>query len=72
MRGIRFNLTDATMHADTIHSGADQIMPTTRSWRFAAETTAKPTQQGPVFSVEITCPQEALSGVYNCMNLRGG
>eukprot|EP00435_Cladocopium_sp_Y103_P006470 s4484_g2.t1 len=26
----------------------------------------------PVFLVEITCPQEAMSGVYNCMNLRRG
>lgn len=22
--------------------------------------------------MEITCPQEAMSGVYNCMNLRRG
>jgi len=28
--------------------------------------------QEPVFLVEITCPQEAMSGVYNCMNLRRG
>merc|ERR1712050_613888 len=34
--------------------------------------TAKPTLQEPVFLVEITCPQEAMSGVYNCMNLRRG
>merc|ERR1712224_892004 len=26
----------------------------------------------PVFLVEITCPQEAMSGVYSCMNLRRG
>merc|ERR1712194_644565 len=34
--------------------------------------TAKPTLQEPVFLVEITCPQDAMSGVYNCMNLRRG
>ena len=28
--------------------------------------------QEPVFLVEITCPQEAMSGVYSCMNLRRG
>jgi len=72
MRGIRFNLTDVTMHADAIHRGAGQIMPPTRRCCFAAEMTAKPTLQEPYFLVEITCPQEAMSGVYNCMNLRRG
>merc|ERR1719428_775319 len=72
MRGIRFNITDVTLHADAIHRGAGQIMPPTRRCCFAAEMTAKPTLQEPVFLVEITCPQEAMSGVYNCMNLRRG
>merc|ERR1712048_884465 len=72
MRGIRFNLTDVTLHTDSIHRGAGQIMPPTRRGCFAAEMTAKPTLQEPVFLVEITCPQDAMSGVYNCMNLRRG
>jgi len=72
MRGIRYNLMDVTMHADAIHRGAGQIMPPFRRACFAAELTAKPTLQEPVFLVEITCPQEAMSGVYNCMNLRRG
>jgi len=72
MRGIRFNLMDVTLHADSIHRGAGQIMPPTRRCCFAAELTAKPTLQEPIFLVEITCPQEAMSGVYNCMNLRRG
>eukprot|EP00930_Biecheleria_cincta_P000805 TRINITY_DN101_c0_g1_i1.p1 TRINITY_DN101_c0_g1~~TRINITY_DN101_c0_g1_i1.p1 ORF type:complete len:839 (-),score=208.11 TRINITY_DN101_c0_g1_i1:105-2621(-) len=72
MRGIRFNLMDVTLHADSIHRGAGQIMPPTRRCCFAAEMTGKPTLQEPVFLVEITCPQEAMSGVYNCMNLRRG
>merc|ERR1712226_505469 len=72
MRGIRFNIMDVTMHADSIHRGAGQIMPPMRRVAFAAELTAKPSLQEPVFLVEITCPQEAMSGVYNCMNLRRG
>jgi len=72
MRGIRFNLMDVTLHADAIHRGAGQIMPPTRRACFAAELMAKPTLQEPVFLVEITCPQDAMSGVYNCMNLRRG
>jgi elongation factor 2 len=72
MRGIRFNIMDVTLHADAIHRGAGQLMPPTRRCCFAAELTAQPTLQEPIFLVEITCPQEAMSGVYNCMNLRRG
>merc|ERR1712066_694531 len=72
MRGVRFNLVDVTLHADSIHRGAGQIMPPTRRCCFAALMTATPTLQEPMFLVEITCPQEAMSGVYACMNLRRG
>merc|ERR1712064_72427 len=72
MRGIRFNIMDVTLHTDSIHRGAGQIMPPTRRCCFAAELTASPTLQEPVFLVEITCPQDAMSGVYSCMNLRRG
>merc|ERR1712137_1010613 len=72
MRGIRFNITDMVLHADSIHRGAGQLMPPMRRACFAAEMVAKPTLQEPIFLVEITCPQDAMSGVYNCMNLRRG
>merc|ERR1712127_490077 len=72
MRGIRFNLMDVTLHADAIHRGAGQIMPPTRRACFAAELTGTPTLQEPIFLVEITCPQDAMSGVYSCMNMRRG
>merc|ERR1711862_193320 len=72
MRGIRFNLVDVTMHADAIHRGAGQIAPPMRRCAFAAELTSQPTLSEPVFLVEITCPQEAMSGVYSCMNVRRG
>jgi len=72
MRGVRFNLVDVTLHADSIHRGAGQIMPPTRRCCFAAIMTATPTLQEPIFLVEITCPQSAMSGVYNVMNMRRG
>merc|ERR1711865_1246687 len=72
MRSVRFNLMDVTMHADSIHRGAGQIAPPMRRVAFAALMTGKPTLQEPVFLVEITCPREAMSGVYSCMNLRRG
>merc|ERR1712178_538391 len=72
MRAVRMNLVDVTMHADSIHRGAGQIAPPMRRCSFAALMTGKPTLQEPVFLVEITCPAEAMSGVYSCMNLRRG
>ena len=72
MRGIRSNIMNVTLHTDAIHRGAGQIMPPTRRCCFAAELTAQPTLQEPVFLVEIKCPQEAMSGVYSCMKLRRG
>lgn len=72
MRGIRFNIKDVTLHTDSIHRGAGQLMPATRRVCFASLMTATPTLQEPVFLVEITCPQDVMSGVYNTMNLRRG
>merc|ERR1719379_2175210 len=72
MRGIRFNIKDVTLHTDSIHRGAGQLMPATRRVCFASELTASPTLQEPVFLVEITCPQDVMSGVYNTLNLRRG
>jgi len=72
MRGIRFNIMDVTLHPDPIHRGAGQISPPTRRACFAAELTGKPTLQEPIFLVEITCPQEAMSGVYSCLSHRRG
>merc|ERR1712050_556173 len=45
MRGVRFNLVDVTLRADSIHRGAGQIMPPTRRCCFAALMTATPTLQ---------------------------
>ena len=72
MRGIRFNIIDVSYYTDAIHRGAGQIVPPMRRCCYAAEMTAQPTLQEPVFLVEITCPQDAMSGVYYCMNLRRG
>eukprot|EP00928_Gymnodinium_smaydae_P006892 TRINITY_DN12467_c0_g1_i1.p2 TRINITY_DN12467_c0_g1~~TRINITY_DN12467_c0_g1_i1.p2 ORF type:complete len:138 (+),score=45.34 TRINITY_DN12467_c0_g1_i1:1-414(+) len=47
-------------------------MPPTRRCCFAAEMTAQPPLAEPVFLFEITCPQDSMSGVYACMNLRRG
>jgi len=72
MRGIKYCLYDVTMHADAIHRGAGQIMPTARRCMYASMLTAKPTLMEPVFLVNITAPEGALGGIYSCLNKKRG
>ncbi|KAK2964667.1 putative Elongation factor 2 [Blattamonas nauphoetae] len=72
MRGIRFNVMDATLHPDTIHRGAAQMVPPIRSCYFASELFASPAILEPVFLAEITSPQDAVGGIYSCLNKRRG
>merc|ERR1712166_568170 len=72
MRGIRYNLYDVTMHADAIHRGAGQIMPTARRCMYACCLTATPSLLEPVFLVNITAPEGALGGIYSCLNKKRG
>jgi len=72
LRGVKFSLVDATLHADTIHRGASQIIPSSQRTLYAAQLTAKPRLMEPIFLVETTCPSTALSGVYDVFNRRRG
>jgi translation elongation factor EF-G len=64
MRGIRFNILDCTLHADAIHRGGGQIIPTARRVCYAAQLLAKPALQEPMFLVEIAVPESAQGGIY--------
>jgi len=72
MRGIRFNLHDVTLHADAIHRGGGQIIPTARRCFYAAELTAQPRLMEPIYLVEIQCPEDGIGGIYSCLNRRRG
>jgi len=72
MRGVRFNIHDVTLHADAIHRGGGQIIPTARRVFFAAELTAAPGFQEPVFICEIQTPDDAVGGIYTTMSGRRG
>eukprot|EP01097_Dermamoeba_algensis_P001727 TRINITY_DN1649_c0_g1_i1.p1 TRINITY_DN1649_c0_g1~~TRINITY_DN1649_c0_g1_i1.p1 ORF type:complete len:848 (-),score=228.32 TRINITY_DN1649_c0_g1_i1:31-2574(-) len=73
LRGCRFNIIDAHLHADAIHRGAGQIIPTARRACFASMMTAQPRLQEPIFLVEIQCPQgSAVSSIFNVLNKRRG
>ena len=72
MRGIRFNIQDVVLHADAIHRGGGQIIPTARRVFYASELTASPKFQEPIFLVEIQCPDDAVGGIYQCLSQRRG
>jgi len=72
MRGIRFNIHDVTLHADAIHRGGGQIIPTARRVFYASQLTAEPRFQEPIFLVEIQCPDDAVGGIYQCLAQRRG
>jgi elongation factor 2 len=72
MRGIRFNLEDVTMHADSIHRGMGQIMPPARRSIFAALYLASPSLMEPVYLCEITSPISAAGGIYGVLTKRRG
>eukprot|EP00160_Parvularia_atlantis_P020939 Unigene887_Nuclearia_a/m.2860 Unigene887_Nuclearia_a/g.2860 ORF Unigene887_Nuclearia_a/g.2860 Unigene887_Nuclearia_a/m.2860 type:complete len:844 (+) Unigene887_Nuclearia_a:125-2656(+) len=72
MRGIRFDIHDVTLHADAIHRGGGQIIPTCRRVMYASVLTANPSLLEPVFLVEVQCPEQAMGGVYGVLNRRRG
>jgi elongation factor 2 len=72
MRGIRFNVLDVTLHADAIHRGGGQIIPTCRRVIYASMLTASPGIQEPVYQVEIQVPESAVGGIYGVLNRRRG
>jgi elongation factor 2 len=72
MRGVRFNIHDVTLHADAIHRGGGQIIPTARRCLYACMITAQPRLMEPVYLVEVQCPENAVGGIYGVLNRRRG
>jgi elongation factor 2 len=72
VRGVRFNLYDVALHADAIHRGGGQIIPTARRVLYACMLTAKPRFFEPMYLVEIQCPEAAVGGIYGVLNRRRG
>lgn len=53
MRAVRFNIHDVTLHADAIHRGGGQIIPTARRCMYACILAAHPRIMEPVYLCEI-------------------
>ncbi|KAL6940680.1 translation elongation factor 2 [Hanseniaspora vineae] len=72
MRSVRVNILDVTLHADAIHRGGGQIIPTMRRATYAGFLLAEPRIQEPVFLVEVQCPETAIGGIYSVLNKKRG
>jgi len=72
MRGIRFNILDVELHADAVHRGGGQIIPTARRVYYACELTAQPRFQEPIYLVDIATPNDVMNGIYQCFSQRRG
>jgi elongation factor 2 len=72
MRGVRFNIHDVVLHADAIHRGGGQVIPTARRVMYACELTAAPRLMEPIYLVEIQAPETVMGGIYATLNKRRG
>jgi len=72
MRACKMELHDVVLHADAIHRGGGQLIPTCRRAIYAAMLTAKPRLMEPIYLVEIQAPERALGGIYGCLNTKRG
>ncbi|CAD8210299.1 unnamed protein product [Paramecium pentaurelia] len=72
MRGVRVNILDCVLSAETIYRGEGQIIPTARRLYSACELTAQPRLQEPILLTEVTVPNQVTAGVYQCLSIRKG
>lgn len=72
MRGVRVNVEDVVMHADSIHRGGGQIIPTARKVFYACCLSATPRLMEPMFIVDIQTVESAMGGIYGVLNRRRG
>jgi len=72
VRGIKIKIQDVTLHADSIHRGMGQIMPTSRRVVFACMYKSEPTFLEPIYLADISSPVDAVGGIYGVLSARRG
>jgi elongation factor 2 len=63
---------DAVLHADAIHRGMGQIMPTARRVCFSSMMAANPGILEPIYLCNISVRQDAMGNVYGLLTRRRG
>jgi elongation factor 2 len=72
MRGVIVKVIDVTLHADAIHRGGGQIIPTARRVIYGCMLTSEPRLQEPVYQCEIQVPQDVMGNCYGVLTSRRG
>jgi len=72
LRGVRFNLMDAVLHADVIHRGPGQIIQPAQRALCGAVLAAGPCMVEPMYLTEIQTEVEVAGKIYSCMSQRRG
>ena len=71
-RGVLVKIQDVTLHADAIHRGGGQIIPTARRVIYASILTSGPALMEPVYLAEIQVPQDVMGNCYGVVTRRRG
>jgi elongation factor 2 len=71
-RGVLIKIHDVTLHADAIHRGGGQIIPTARRVVYAAMMSSGPALMEPVYLAEIQVPQDVMGNCYGVVTRRRG
>lgn len=72
MYGVRFNIVDAMLHADSIHRGMGQCEPAARRAMSAAFLSAEPRLYEPIYEVQIAIPDTMSGKIYSALSSKRG
>ncbi|NP_001038637.1 elongation factor 2a.2 [Danio rerio] len=72
MRGIRFDIHDATLTSTAIHRGPGQVITATRRVLYGCQLTAEPRLSEPVYLVEMQCPESVIGIIHAVLVKRRG
>jgi len=72
IRNVKFELVHALVAEEPILRGGNQLIPTARRVAYSAFLTATPRLMEPVYYVEIICPPDAVTAIYNVLSRRRG
>ncbi|CEG40323.1 116 kda u5 small nuclear ribonucleoprotein component-like [Plasmopara halstedii] len=72
IRNTKFKILDATIASEPIHRGGGQVIPTARRVAYSAFLTATPRMLEPMYALEIQCPADTVSSLYQVLSRRRG
>lgn len=72
LRGVRFNLMDASLHTDSVHRGISQLGPASRRVLYASQMTAKPKLVEPYYQIQVQIPETQVGIIYSAISHKRG